>query len=145
MDSPEGQLDGIKALWTLFFPPRSQCFLGQMDPIHPLVRQVTQLQGESRGMLKWLLSSLWYNNQMKTKMKQSDYLAQRDLRKKKKDFSVPGGSGAWLKFSTVCECSTIFLPGLKCTILFVEPLFGSECFDLFSFHGELTGCNIFMA
>lgn len=36
----------------------------------------------SKGLLKWLLSSVWYNNQMKTQMKQSDYLALADLRKK---------------------------------------------------------------
>lgn len=41
-----------------------------------------------KEVLKWLLSSLWYNNQTKTKMEHSDYLAPTVLRKF--GVSVPG-------------------------------------------------------
>lgn len=94
MDSYEGQLEGIKALWPLFFPWKS-VFSGA-DGAHPSFSESSHRASgrvlTNKGVLKWLPSSLWYNNQMKTKMKQSDYLALTDLRKF--DFSVPGSLGA---------------------------------------------------
>lgn len=78
-----------------FFFPWKSMFSGADGP-HPSFSESSHTASlgvlTSKGLLKWLLSSVWYNNQMKTQMKQSDYLALADLRQI--DFSVPGSLGA---------------------------------------------------